>query len=145
MSPVLSNEKVKTNSEVLMFTLRIIPFPFLGLICQLKNNMDRCRRIDGLSVSLRRLEFDLLSGAGCGFIESVAEAANDIQNANFACSGEEDVDKDFALQFQLACFVRIVGFGFGQYFNRYLCGSGLRALFRGFGFCGLRVSKSALF
>jgi hypothetical protein len=40
-------------------------------IRQLKNDMNRCRRIDGLSVFLRGFEFDLLSGPHGAFIKPV--------------------------------------------------------------------------
>ena len=107
---MLTNEITETQKKSLKFTLRIILSFNVALICQLKNNVDRCRRVDGLSISHRRFEFDLLSGAQRIFIKSMPQSADNIENAHFACGGEQNVYENFAFQLQLSCFVGVVGF-----------------------------------
>ena len=68
----------------------------------LKDNVHGGRRIDRLSVSLRRFETNLLSGASRILIKSVTEAADHIQYTHFTAGCKKNANKDLAFQFHLA-------------------------------------------
>ena len=115
----------------------------MASIRQLKDNVDGRCRIDRLSVTLRRLEPNLLSGANGIFIQSVTESFDHVENPDFSGCRELHPDEDFTFELQFSSFVGVLRFRLGENLNRCLWRSHI-ALFRDRWFGSLYLSKGSL-
>src|SRR5258706_9935890 len=61
--------------------------------CNLEHDMNRCRIIHRLAGALRRLEANSLRRGRGGFVEPVAEPANDLQYLELAAGGEHHLQQ----------------------------------------------------
>ena len=64
----------------------------LSSICELKNDMHDCFKIDWLSASFCGTEANGARGGERAFIETVAQAANHSGDPGFAYGGENNLD-----------------------------------------------------
>jgi hypothetical protein len=78
-------------------------------------------------------------------IKSVAKSPDHLENADFAAGGEVNAHENLTFDFHFPGFLRVVGLGFKQDFDRNLRRSGIEMLLGSLGFgCSIDVTESAL-
>src|SRR5579864_4783692 len=109
--------------------------------------MDDRGRVRGLAVLQRGLEANLFSRTDCRVIQTVTQAANDLNHAQSAARFENDFEQHFPLNSLSPSLIRVDGRWLGKDFRGYyFCWCRLRRSRLNGGWSGnIRAAKSRLF